>query len=52
MNNLASLLAPALLGLVAGIGHGVTSHYLDLPVSLTEQLFPASEFIQSMELDE
>ena len=52
MNNLASLLAPAVLGLVAGIGHGVTSHYLDLPFSLTEQLFPSANFVQSMNLDE
>ena len=41
MNNLASLVLPALIGLVSGIGHGITSHYLDLPLSLTEQVFPA-----------
>ena len=38
MNNLASLFFPALIGLLAGIGHGVTSHHQDLPFSLTEQL--------------
>ena len=42
MNNFASLLLPAVIGLVSGIGHGITSHYLDLPFSLTEQLFPAA----------
>ena len=40
MNNFASLVLPAVIGLVSGIGHGITSHYLDLPLSLTEQLFP------------
>ena len=40
MNNFASLLLPAVIGLVSGVGHGITSHYLDLPFSLTEQLFP------------
>ena len=52
MNNFASLLASAALGLVAGIGHGVTSHYLDLPFSLTEQLFPSADSIQSLNFEE
>ncbi|MEM8810685.1 MAG: hypothetical protein AAGF01_32140 [Cyanobacteria bacterium P01_G01_bin.38] len=38
MNNLVSLLLPAVLGLVAGMGHGVVSHYAGLPMSLTDQL--------------
>ncbi len=33
-----SLLTPALIGLMAGVGHGILSHHLDLPVSLGEQL--------------
>lgn len=52
MNNLASVVASAVLGLVAGVGHGVTSHYLDLPFSLTEQLFPSSDFVQSLNFEE
>ena len=47
MNNFASLLLPAVIGLVSGIGHGITSHYLDLPLSLTEQLFPTLTSHQS-----
>ena len=42
MKNLASLVLPAVIGLVAGIGHGVTSHNLDLPFSLTDQLILSS----------
>ena len=38
MNNLASYLLPAFLGLVAGIGHGITSHDQNLPFSLTDQV--------------
>lgn len=38
MNYLASLVLPAALGLIAGISHGVVSHYADLPMSLSEQL--------------
>ena len=38
MNNLASLVFPAVLGLIAGIGHGINSHYQELPFSLTEQV--------------
>ena len=34
----------ALLGLLAGIGHGVISHHAELPVSLSEQ------FLQSMQI--
>ena len=45
MNNVASLILPAILGLLAGVGHGVTSHQQNLPFSLTEQV------IQSMDVD-
>ncbi len=38
MNNLASYLLPAILGLVAGIGHGITSHDQNLPFSLVDQV--------------
>ena len=44
MKNLTSLVLPAIVGLVTGIGHGITSHHLDLPFSLTEQMNPASSF--------
>lgn len=48
MKNLASLVLPAIAGLVTGIGHGITSHHLDLPLSLTEQINPASSFERSL----
>lgn len=38
MQGFSSLVVPAFLGLVAGIGHGVVSHHAELPLSLTEQL--------------
>ena len=38
MTPLPSFVLPAILGLVAGIGHGVVSHQADLPFSLSEQL--------------
>ncbi|MEM7593618.1 MAG: hypothetical protein AAF383_19260 [Cyanobacteria bacterium P01_A01_bin.83] len=38
MKDWASLLIPAVLGLVAGTGHGIVSHYQDLPFSLSEQV--------------
>ncbi|WP_019508458.1 hypothetical protein [Pleurocapsa sp. PCC 7319] len=38
MKSLASLLLPSILGFVAGIGHGITSHHQDLPFSLSEQV--------------
>ncbi|MEO1132614.1 MAG: hypothetical protein AAFX40_07905 [Cyanobacteria bacterium J06639_1] len=41
MSSLKSFILPALLGFVAGIGHGVVSHHTDLPLSLGEQFFPA-----------
>ena len=44
MSNIASFVLPAIVGLVTGIGHGITSHYLDLPLSLTEQINPVSSF--------
>ncbi|MGK7934682.1 MAG: hypothetical protein AB4206_02570 [Xenococcaceae cyanobacterium] len=48
MNNCASLVLPALLGLIAGIGHGITSHYQELPFSLTEQFLQSSAIEQSL----
>lgn len=38
MNSFAALVLPAVLGLVAGIGHGFVSHYADLPMSLSDQI--------------
>ncbi|WP_293117629.1 hypothetical protein [Okeania sp. SIO1I7] len=38
MNNFASLVLPAILGIITGVGHGIISHQADLPVSLTEQV--------------
>lgn len=38
MNNFASLVLPAVFGLIAGIGHGISSHYQELPFSLSEQI--------------
>lgn len=38
MKDLASLLLPAILGLAAGIGHGITSHHQELPFSLADQV--------------
>lgn len=54
MKNLTSLVLPAVIGLITGIGHGITSHYLDLPLSLIEQIDPSSSFdrsLRSMKLD-
>ena len=36
--NLASLIFPAILGIITGVGHGIISHQADLPISLTKQL--------------
>ena len=47
MNNLASLVFPAVLGLIAGIGHGINSHYQELPFSLTEQVLQSLTIEQS-----
>lgn len=38
MKNLASFILPSILGLVAGIGHGIASHHQELPFSLAEQV--------------
>ncbi|WP_319418930.1 hypothetical protein [Pleurocapsa sp. FMAR1] len=38
MRNLAAYILPSILGLVAGIGHGITSHNQNLPFSLSDQL--------------
>ncbi|WP_346290120.1 hypothetical protein [Sphaerothrix gracilis] len=35
---MASLVLPALVGLLAGVGHGVMSHQADLPLSLSQQM--------------
>lgn len=48
MKNLTSLVLPAVIGLITGIGHGITSHHLDLPFSLTEQINPSTSFDQSL----
>ncbi len=36
-----SIVLSAVLGLIAGVGHGVVSHYADLPLSLVEQAIPS-----------
>jgi len=41
MSHLKYLILPALLGLVAGMGHGFIAHSANLPVSLTDQFFQA-----------
>ncbi len=38
MNSLTSLILPSLIGLIAGINHGIISHRVDLPFSLPEQV--------------
>ena len=38
MKNLASFILPSILGLIAGIGHGITSHHQELPFSLADQV--------------
>lgn len=38
MNNQASLVIASIFGLIAGMSHGVVSHYQDLPFSLSEQV--------------
>ena len=38
MDNKASLIIASLFGLVAGMSHGVVSHYQELPFSLSEQV--------------
>ncbi|MGF1521715.1 MAG: hypothetical protein ACFBSF_05275 [Leptolyngbyaceae cyanobacterium] len=38
MKSFSFLVTPALLGLVAGIAHGIISHHADLPLALTDQL--------------
>ena len=47
MNNLVSLFFPAVIGLLAGVGHGITSHHQDLPFSLTEQIVQSVQAEQS-----
>lgn len=48
MKNLASLVLPAIVGLATGIGHGITSHHLDLPFSIAEQINPVSSLDRSL----
>ncbi|MGB3614660.1 MAG: hypothetical protein WBA10_12775 [Elainellaceae cyanobacterium] len=36
-----SVVLSAILGLIAGVGHGIVSYYADLPVSLVEQAIPS-----------
>ena len=48
MNNLPSLFLPAIVGLLTGIGHGIVSEHLELPFSLTEQIFPSSSVFLEM----
>ena len=48
MNNLASLVLPAIIGLVTGVGHGITSHYLEMPFSLSEQVVSSVNLNQSL----
>jgi hypothetical protein len=38
MNNQVSLIVASFFGLLAGMSHGVVSHYQDLPFSLSEQV--------------
>ena len=40
-NQIAALVLPAILGLVAGVGYGVLSHNAGFPVSLSEQFLPS-----------
>lgn len=49
MNNIASLVLPSVLGLIAGIGHGITSHYQQLPFSLTDQVLQSITIEQSFD---
>ena len=51
MNSLPSFLLPAVLGLVAGVSHGVFSHQANLPVSLGEQLLSAVSPVLQTESD-
>ncbi|MEM6252069.1 MAG: hypothetical protein AAF821_04025 [Cyanobacteria bacterium P01_D01_bin.156] len=45
MDNLKSLIIPGLIGLAAGVAHGIISHHAGLPMSLTEQFI--SPFLPS-----
>lgn len=47
MSNVAYFFIPAVIGLLAGVGHGITSHYFDLPFSLFEQIISSSSFERS-----
>ena len=38
MNDRTSLIIASILGLVAGMGHGVVSHVQELPLSLSQQV--------------
>ncbi|MCM1983323.1 hypothetical protein [Lyngbya confervoides] len=38
MNFVSFLIKPAMIGLLAGVGHGVISHRANLPMSLPDQV--------------
>ncbi|MDJ0596222.1 MAG: hypothetical protein QNJ72_40630 [Pleurocapsa sp. MO_226.B13] len=38
MKNLAPYLVASILGSIAGIGHGIVSHFQELPFSLADQV--------------
>ncbi|MBE9033372.1 hypothetical protein IQ266_26920 [filamentous cyanobacterium LEGE 11480] len=38
MNTLTSIVLPAFIGLIAGVGHGFVSHHANLPLSLSDQI--------------
>lgn len=40
MSSLNALIMPALLGLLAGVSHGILTHHAGLPHSLAEQFLP------------
>ncbi len=46
MNSKSPLIFAALIGLVAGIGHGFVSHHADLPMLLTDQFLQPFEMSQ------
>ncbi|CAN5759687.1 hypothetical protein BH23CYA1_BH23CYA1_12060 [soil metagenome] len=48
MNNLAPLILPAVLGLLAGMGQGVVTYLAGLPVPLVDQLSQPFESNQTL----
>ena len=49
MNSLTSLVFPAVLGLIAGVGHGIISHQAGFPLSLTEQFLQPLQIGQAFQ---